>query len=193
MKVLLFLFIILCSCSNNSDKSAKVTSAPVTINTDTAIKNDNVPPNTLIYAIRLPDAILYLQQWDTTVNLEENLGKPVKQNIKQLAQNSDTHSGSYIKELEYNGLKLQLFSPPQNGKTFWMQEITLTNDKYKTTTGITIGDEFQKVIQAYPELQKFPGGNENMYYVVDEGYEKRIEMEFENKKLKKLRMYYTIN
>ena len=42
-------------------------------------------------------------------------------------------------------------------------------------------------------IQKFPGVNENMFYVADAGYEKSIEMEFQNNKLKKLHMYYTMN
>ena len=134
-----------------------------------------------------------LQQWDSTIDLQSTLGKPLKQKTRELDHNSDTFSGSFIKDLEYDGLKLQLFSPPKNGKTFWVQEIILSGDKYKTTKNITIGDDWQTVKQAYPSIQKFPGVNENMYYVADAGYEKSIEMEFENNKLKKLRMYYALN
>lgn len=194
MKAFLFLLVGLYACNNSGDKTIQSTPRHDTsIHSDTAIKNDVVPPATSLYAIRLPDGILYLQQWDSTIKLDQQIGKPVKQKTKQLDQNSDTHAGSYIKELEYNGLKLKLFSPPQNGKTFWIQEIILSNNKYKTIRDISIGDGFEQVKQAYPALQKFPGSNENMYYLADEGYEKSIEMEFENNKLKKLRMYHMIN
>jgi hypothetical protein len=65
-----------------------------------------------MYGIRLPGAILYLQQWDSTLNLDQQIGKPLKQKTKQLDVNSDTYAGSFTKELEYHGLKLKLFSPP---------------------------------------------------------------------------------
>jgi hypothetical protein len=147
-----------------------------------------------LYAIQLRDTIkLSLQQWDSTIDLRSYLGKPRKQKIRKLDENSDTFSGSFIKDIVYEGLELQLFSPPQNGKTFWVQEIILTSDKYKTPKGITMGDEWQKVKNAYPGLKKFPGENKNMYYVADEGYEKSIEMEFEKNRLTKLRMYYMMN
>jgi hypothetical protein len=187
--------IIICwcySCNNNSINKQEVS----TDKKDTSVNHPDTSPNQqdTTYTIRLNDTVnLYLQQWDSTIDLHRYLGKPIKQRIRKLDQNSDTFAGSYIKDVEYDGLKLQLFSPPQNGKTFWVQEIIFTNNKYKTAKGITIGDEWQKVKDAYPTLQKFPGENENMYYVSDAGYEKSIEMEFENSKLKKLRMYYMMN
>jgi hypothetical protein len=196
MKVLmlLFIFVILFSCNNHPENNQHVTNKPDTINhTATAITKNIIQPDTSIYGISLSGTSLHLQQWDSTISLMQQIGEPLKQKIIQLDQNSDTFAGSYIKELEYNGLKLQLFSPPQNGKTFWIQQIILLNDKYKTTRDITIGDDFEKVKQVYPTLQKFPGENENMYYVADEGYQKSIEMEFEKNKLKKLRMYYMMN
>jgi hypothetical protein len=194
MKKFLSFVIIWCcyACNNNSINKQDALEEKK----DTLISQQDTLSNSqnLTYAVELNDTVnLYLQQWDSTIDLHRHLGKPLKQKIRELDQNSDSFSGSFIKDAGYNGLKLQLFSPPQNGKTFWVQEIILTNNKYKTTNGITIGDEWQKVKDAYPALQKFPGENENMYYVSDQGYEKSIEMEFENNKLKKLRMYYMMN
>lgn len=190
MKAILFLFLVFsfCSCNNQSESTpAKDTTTTTPPQTTLAPQEEN------LYSIQLNDATLSLQQWDSTINLEERLGKPIKQKTKQLDLNSDTHSGSFTKDLEWEGLKLKLFSPKQNGKTFWIQEIILTNNKYKTTKGITIGDDFEKVKQAYPSLKKFPGENDNMFYVADDRYEKSMEMEFEKNKLKKLRMYYMMN
>jgi len=195
-KLLSALFVVvLYSCNDNGENAQTGNSNPADTNlaasTDTPIQPEQ--PDTGIYSIQLVNTRLFLQQWDSTINLEKELGKPGKQKTKQLDSNSDTFSGSFIKDLEYDGLKLKLFSPPQNGKTFWIQEIILTNNKYKTTKGIGIGDGLDKVKQAYPYLKKFPGNNENMFYVADEGYEKSIEMEFEKNKLKQLRMYYMLN
>ena len=191
MKAILFLFLVFsfCSCNNQSE------STPTKDTTTTAPPQTTTPPpqEENVYSIQLDDATLSLQQWDSTINLQEKLGKPIKQKTKQLDLNSDTHSGSFTKDMEWHGLKLKLFSPKQNGKTFWIQEIILTNNQYKTTKGITIGDDFEKVKQAYPSLKKFPGENDNMFYVADDRYEKSMEMEFEKNKLKKLRMYYMMN
>jgi hypothetical protein len=194
MKKFLSLIIICCcyACNNNSINKQDVLAEKK----DTLISHQDTLSNSqnLTYAVRLNDTVnLYLHQWDSTIDLEHHLGKPLRQKTRKLDQNSDTFSGSFIKDAEYDGLKLQLFSPPQNGKAFWIQEIILTNNKYKTVNGITIGDEWKKVKDSYLSLQKFPGENENMYYVADAGYEKSIEMEFENNKLKKLRMYYMMN
>ena len=164
---------------------------------DTSHRRDNqksISVDTSIYRIRLSDTvILSLQQWDTTLDLERHLGRKLKQNSRKLDNNSDTFSGSLIKELEYDGLKLLLFSPAQNGKTFWIQEITLTSEKYKTTSGIGIGDEWEQVKQIYPSIKQIPGGNKGIYQVADERYEKTIEFRLENNKVKNLRMTYLIN
>jgi hypothetical protein len=192
MKKLLAVFIVYCcSCNNNPVNKEDAPSGKK----DISNRQQDLPNSQdAVYAIRLNDTTnLHLQQWDSIINLQRYLGKPLKQKIRKLDQNSDTFSGSFIKDAEYDGLQLQLFSPPQNGKTFWIQEIILTNDKYRTVKNIAVGEEWQKVKDAYPSLQKFPGQNKNMYYVADEGYEKTIEFEFENNKLKKLRMYYMIN
>ena len=194
MKKLFFLFstVYCCACNESSPGSGETTSAASTTTPSDPIVS--APVDTSIYKIRLSNSVtLSLQQWDSTVDLQKHLGKPLKQKIRELDSNSDTFSGSFIRDVEYDGLKLQLFSPPQNGKTFWIQEIILTNNRYKTTKDITIGDQWQEVKQAYPTIQKFPGVNDNMFYVADAGYEKSMEMEFQDNKLKKLRMYYMLN
>lgn len=181
-----------CACHENDSQPGQTTSVANTASRTEPIVKESA--DTSLYGIRLSETLtLSLQQWDSTLDLPQHLGKPLKQKTRELDRNSDTFSGSFIKDLEYDGLKLQLFSPPQNGRTFWVQEIILTSNKYKTTKGVTIGDEWENVKQFYPSIQKFPGANENMYYVANAGYEKSIEMEFLNSKLKKLRMYYMLN
>jgi hypothetical protein len=183
---------IFCFACKENDPDEEPVTTPTT--TASPVTSMAPRPDTGIYSIRLSDTItLSLQQWDSTIDLQKLLGKPVKQISRKLDRNSDTFAGSFIKDLEYDGLKLQLFSPPQNGKTYWVHEIILTNNKYTTSRKVRVGDEIQKVNQAYPSIQKFPGVNKNMYYVADAGYERSIELEFENNRLKKLRMYYMLN
>lgn len=190
MKVSWLISILACLIACNLEKDNKE-AVPAKPDIKDTIQNTTVTQSDSgTFSIRLAATTLSLQQWDSTLKLEELLGKPLKQRTKQLDQNSDTHSGSYIKDIEYRGLKLKFFSPKQNGRTFWVQEIIITDPKYKTTKGISIGDDLEKVKMAYPALKKFPGENENMYLVADDRYEKSIEMEFSNNKLIKLRMYY---
>jgi hypothetical protein len=190
MKNILFLLILFTSCTNGEKK--RDSTGEVIPVTDTS-KTMALQPDTGIYSIQLTSTVsLSLQQWDSTINLNEHLGAPLKQSTKQLDERSDTHAGSFIKKLEWAGLKLQLFSPDQNGKAFWIQEIIVTGNQYKTSRGIVIGDTYEKVHNAYPALKKFPGDSKNMYYLADEGYEKSIEIEFENNRLKQWRLYYTL-
>lgn len=188
--LLLILFLQLYSCTSSENNIA----GPETIKNDTVPAVKTVPPETQqeIYSVLINHNQISLRQWDSTLELNTLLGKPNKERIRQLDQNSDTHSGSYIRDLEYEGLKLKLFSPAQNGKSFWILEIILTSNKYQTSRMIRLGDSLQKVKQAYPEMKIFPGNTDNMFYVADAGYENSIEMGFLKDKLVKLRMYYMI-
>ena len=188
LKVSLLLFISLvfgCSSPETSvePQDQVVDSSPKPIATQSVID---------IYGVNLNDDSIFLRQWDSTVNFSKILGNPLNNKIKKLDQNSDTHSGSFIKDLTYDGLKLKLFSPPQNGRTFWIMEIILTNKKFSSVSGTRIGDSIQKVKKDYPDLKLFPGNSPNTYYVADQGYEKSIEMEFSRDTLKSFRLYYMI-
>ena len=178
--------LIVCSC-NDENRQSPASKLPA----DTVEKTKIESADTPIYAIRIrPDVLLSLQQWDSTLQLRQYLGAPAKESTYKLDEHSDTFAGSYFRELEWPGLQIKLFSPRQNGNTFWVQEIILTSPAYATSKDVRVGDSLGKVSQVYNELQKFPGVNENMYYVADAGYEKSIEMEFSGGKLVKLRMYY---
>lgn len=195
MRIMLLLLIVSSFACNSHSESKETNMDSSTVSktsADSAAINSNDQRKD-IYGIAVNDNIIYLQQWDSTMNLATVLGTPLKKKTRELDLNSDTFAGSFIKDLEFPGLKLKLFSPKQNGKTFWIQEIILTDGRYKTINGIGIGDSLGKIKQTYPTVQKFPGNSDNMYYVANEGYEKSIEMEFEKEKLVKLRMYYMMN
>jgi hypothetical protein len=195
LRVILSLFMASFFACNNEGadgEADKDSNAVKKTSIDSAANNTIVQPKD-IYGVVINDTIIFLRQWDSTINLEKLLGTPLKKNTKELDLNSDTFAGSFIKNLEFPGLKLKLFSPKQNGKTFWIQEIIPTDGRYRTINGIGIGDSLEKIKQAYPSLQKFPGNSDNMYYVANEGYEKSIEMEFEKDILVKLRMYFMMN
>lgn len=190
MKNIAFLVMLslIISCSN--EKVVKEENGIVQPVNDEAIKQDSI---LRVFSIRLATQLLSLQQWDSTINLQKELGVPVSDNTRVLDENSDTFSGSSVKKIKYDGLQLGLFSPQQNGKTFWVQEIIITKPKYYTADGITVGDSLAKIKKAYPTLQLFPGNTDNMYYVSAQNYEYSIEFEIENEKAKKIRLYYMMN
>lgn len=186
MKAFLLLPVILVYCACNDKADNRSVAEP-------AIHKDSIASKEISYGIYVADTPLLLSQWDSSFDFEKKLGVPLKRKVKQFDLNADTFSGSFSKELEFTGLKLTLFSPKTNGKTFWLQEIIVTDKKYKTIAGIGPGVDLETAKQAYPSLKKFPGNTENMYYVSDERYEKSIEMEFKENKLVMLRIYYMMN
>jgi hypothetical protein len=181
-------FLFLGSCNQKGQQKADAKPTAVT----STIKEDHPQRDADLYTIHLGAATLSLQQWDSTINLNQLLGQPLKSGTRQMDKNADTHASAFIKTVEYPGLKLQLFSPPQNGRHFWVMEMTLTSGRYRTSKGITLGSAFDSVQKAYPSLQPFPGNNKNMYYVAEQGYEKSMEMEFRGNRVKKLRLYYML-
>jgi len=116
--------------------------------------SEQIPENSTSndFSLRINDAYITLHDWDNKVNLEEILGTPVTQNIEEL-ENADTHTGSFIKRLEYDGLQIELFSPKQNGETFWVMSIKVFKEGYKTSKGIEIGNTMEEVKTAYPGIE----------------------------------------
>ena len=153
--IILWLFIMVIGACNdqvNKKETSKIESGSDTTGRHSTVNTGDdgagvlpLAPEADLYSIQVPGATISLQQWDSTLNLKQLLGEPIKQKTKKLDSNSDTHAGSYIKDMEFKGLRLKLFSPPQNGKHFWILEMILTGNKYKTTNDVTIGDQFEKV------------------------------------------------
>jgi hypothetical protein len=113
MKIFISLLLIffLCSCKDkpNDNSSTKINSCSDTVNHYHTVQDPG------IYTIQVPGGTISLQQWDSTLNPEQLVAKPGKQRTRKLNMNSDTYAGSFIKDREFEGLKLKLFSLPQNG------------------------------------------------------------------------------
>jgi hypothetical protein len=176
-----------CNNETHVKKEEADTTAPTVTNTPPIAKDGDS-----IFSISSPNGNIALQQWDSSFNMEKEFGKPVRQSTIQLDEHSDTHAGSFVKKISYDGLKFQLFSPKQNGKHFWVQEIILNSPKYATSKGVKVGDSLSKVKQAYPDLQLFPGNTTDMFYINPGGNEKSIEFEIPKGKVKQIRLYYMI-
>ncbi|MCL6605039.1 MAG: hypothetical protein K6T94_19415 [Paenibacillus sp.] len=142
---------------------------------------DNGQKTESTYALKVRDQLIHLQDWDNNIDLEGMLGKPLSQKTETL-KNADTMTGSFLKKLNYKGLYMELFSPKQNGKTFWIMTMKVTTDTFETPNGITVGCKVAALKKAYPGIG-FDDGRMNpdnaVYRVSDEeGYH---NLEFEVK------------
>lgn len=109
------------------------------------------------YAIRVKDTDIPLHAWDNEIDLIGLLGLPSSEKLTEL-DNADTYTGSYTKELTYPGLELVLFSPKQNGETFWIMDIQIISDSYSTATGVRVGMTVSELQFIYPEIPLAPDG-----------------------------------
>lgn len=134
-----------------------------------------------------------LMQWDYELNLEEHFGIPLKEEVRQLGPGSDTFQGSYVKELKYPGLELELFSPKDNGKTFWLRSIQVSDKKYETARGVKVGDSLGQLETTYPELKPILDNRKdpnNRGYMIEEGIYNYITFEVNEGLIVMMKIYH---
>ncbi len=102
-----------------------------------------------------------LFNWDNEIELSELLGAPLAEKTEQLGPGADTFTGSFIRELTYDGLELKLFSPRENGTDFYIIMMKLTENRYLTKRGIKVGDNLEFLQETYPEISQVPDGKDD--------------------------------
>jgi hypothetical protein len=148
------------------------------------------------FSIRVNDHFLSLKEWDHEVNLEAVLGNPKYENVQVLGDEADTHKGSYIKTLEYDGLQMTLFSPEQNGKNFWILSMDVTDESYSSSKGIGLGNTVQEVKEAYSYITMAKDGrtdpNNCAYEISDEQDYNYLQFEVADGKVKAIKIFHLI-
>ncbi len=134
-----------------------------------------------------------LQAWDNEVDLSF-LGTPVLEEVRVLDQTADTFAGSHVKNVKYDGIELELFSPKGNGESFWIKEIVITGESYITPRGLGVGSSIEKMQELYPEIQQVPDGRtdpDNCAYIYKstDGFS-NISFEVMDTKIINFRIYY---
>ncbi|WP_379135798.1 hypothetical protein [Paenibacillus sp. sgz500958] len=109
------------------------------------------------FAIMINENIVPLHGWDNEIDLISLLGEPLSQHTTTL-QNADTLTGSYLKEIKYPGLEMELFSPKGNGKTFWIMSMKLTDSTQTTVKGLRVGMNLDDLKSAYRDIPIAPDG-----------------------------------
>ena len=93
-----------------------------------------------------------LQQDIDETELYETLGQPLSEQTREVQ--GGTFNGSLIKELKFDGIDLVLFSPNRENdkESFWIYEMNIDDDQFKTIRGIKVGDHVEKLKRMYPKI-----------------------------------------
>lgn len=103
--------------------------------------------------LHFPEGRVILLAYEDEMNLKEILGIPLTEETIIL-ENADTFTGSHEKTLIYQDTQLVLFSPPQDGRRFYLINIETENERVTTDRGINLGDTLEDLQQAYPEATR---------------------------------------
>lgn len=102
------------------------------------------------FSLKVGEEYITLKKWDYEIDIIDILGKPLHESEEILGDSADTHSGSVIKTQEFEGLVLYLFTPNKD-RGFWIMQMEVKGDKYKTYRGVSVGCNYEEFIDIYSE------------------------------------------
>lgn len=160
---------------------------------DTTIGQPDELDTVNVYALNINGQIIGLRNWDHEVNLKEIMGPPVSETIEQL-ENAATHTESWIKYTEYDGLQMELFSPAHNGENFWIMTIKVFKEGYKTAAGVEVGQTLEELKTVYPGIKMALDGRTdpvNAAYMINGEYE-HLKFEVKDGIVTEIHIYYLL-
>jgi hypothetical protein len=188
--VICYLLFSACNSGTRYEKeqvSVKDTVIPRQVKTDSVLikKND--------YSVIANGVRISLKDWESDVDLNSLLGRPAAVSTKTLGSGADTHSGSSIKAMIYNGLKLELYIPPSKDSG-WIMNMKVSSDKYLTERGAKVGDSVERVKTLYPEGRLFPDGRTDTAYYTwyISNQESVLKLEIDKGLVSEIFIYYEI-
>lgn len=113
------------------------------------------------FTIKKGSKSISLYDRENAINLQDILGKPKSKKTEKPGSGSDTFSGSFIRELLYNGLKLQLLAPKGDEKAFWIYSIVVTGKGFTTVKGIEVGNSLSELKKLYPNITTANDGRQD--------------------------------
>lgn len=178
--------------------SNEMTEDEFTQNTETDLSSESEVEEQLInYSILVNNEFVAICDWDYKIDLYEILGSPISEDIEILGEGSDTFRGSFIKTLKYEGLEIILFSPPDNGITFWTLDIKVYSDLYPTSKDVRIGDSLEILKNSYPSIKKVldgrTDGNNCAYEITDQERYLFLQFEVEDGIIKQIHIFHLIS
>jgi len=137
-----------------------------------------------------------IKDWDNIIDLYNIFGEPLFENIVILDSSADTYAGSYVKNIEYDGIKFKLFSPKNNGKEFWIMEIEIDKNGFRTSRDIEVGDTVENLKEVYPEIDILPDGrtdtNNCAYVIEDIEYSNYLQFEVRDGVISHIKIYHLL-
>lgn len=163
--------------------------------TPTASSTPSLPGQSLEneFSLIIGEKYITLNDWDYEADISGVLGKPLQETERILGDEADTHAGSIVKTQEFEGLVLYLFTPNKY-RGFWISRMVVTDDKYKTYRGISVGCSRDQFKEIYPEANMALDGRtdpNNCAYTFYQG-DQYIKFEFKDGVIKKIEYYVEI-
>ncbi|MGM0879641.1 MAG: hypothetical protein ACQEXQ_01200 [Bacillota bacterium] len=144
------------------------------------------------FTINFNGKLISLHDWDNEVDLEQVFGKPLSQDIVELA---DSFTGSLLKKIKYDGLEMELFSPLGNGKNFWIMTMNISKTGYTTSKGIELGSTEQEVKDAYPDIKIAKDGRtdpNNFAYEINDDQYNYLQFEIKDGVVRQIKIFHLI-
>lgn len=146
------------------------------------------------FAIQAEDKSLALRESVSAADLAGALGQPITETVEHLR--GDGFTGSRLKKVKYDGLEMELFSPEDDGDTFWIMTMIVSTAKYPTPRGVRIGSSAKQMAKAYPGIQVANDGRSvpmnGAYEAEDYRESNRIVFEVENGIVTQIRIFHLI-
>lgn len=149
-----------CTSQNTSMEEGPSTTAAVISQVSPVDSISSTQPAKNEFSLITDRGYVSLQDADTNLNLKNILGDPLKEKLEKLNSNADTHSGSSINTLRYDGITLKLFSPP-NG-FFWVMNMKVDGKNFKTFRGIAVGNSVSELKNAYNDVVQVLDGRTDL-------------------------------
>lgn len=185
------ILIIAClsACSGNNANNKDLGDSDTAISTREGVKR------LYDFAVYKDDFGIPLKGWAHELQLEKNIGPPLNTSISQLGPGADTHMESYIKQLHYPNLRIQLFAP-NTPDTAWIMKMIVTGDGYTTARGIKTGMDTSKILELYPEAVKWPDGKKDQsgtpYYISNESDQLYLRFYVSSGRVDSIEMYHDL-
>lgn len=109
-----------------------------------------------LYAIRVQGKVVALRDQEKEIDLAGLLGEPLSE--EKIPLGGDGFTGSFLRKASYDGLEMEMFSA--DGSMYWVMSMRLTNNRYMSSLGIAVGDSEEKLLEAYPSLERANDGRE---------------------------------
>ena len=136
-----------------------------------SMKSDLEPQSANEFSVFVGDRFISLDDRGTDDQivsmLKSVLGNPDSESVKVLDDSADTFEGMTVKTLEYDGITVII----KGMRTFLISSIEITNEKYRTFRGISVGMSVDNLKGKYENINQALDGRtdpDNCAYLIED-------------------------